>query len=250
MELIISTVVCIALLIVLNICAKKGMRLPAKFLIHLVLLGLAVAAVITLLSVFVSDWDSMLLTGLLKLNSTNFLYMLIDNFILTALMEEGLKYLFVRLYLRKKDRIKCKYQGIVAVSAVAAGFVVAENIIYILGDSGLILRITFGLFGHFVYAVFMGTDISRAMMTSDASMKRKLYLRALFLPTLLHGAYDLALSVLELDMDPFLYILLLLHIVGAFVFFYVIATIKKIRGAVREMKSISVETSAQEIGGI
>ncbi len=244
MELIISTVICIGLLVVFNLCAGKGYRLRAKHIVLLTLLGLAVATVITVFTIFVEGWDTMLLTGVFGLNSTNIFYMIIDNFILTALVEEGLKYLVVRLYLIKKDFIKCNYQGMVAVAAVAAGFVAAENIVYILGESGLILRLTFGIFGHFAYAVFMGSDIEKAIRTEDASKKRKLYLRALFLPVLLHGAYDLALSILELEMDAFLYIFILLHIVGAFVFFYVIGTIKKLRAAVREKKQLQQAAAA------
>ena len=239
MGLIISTVVCIGLLVVFNICAKKGFRLTPKPLIHLTLLGLAVAAVIVVFTLVVPEWDSMILTGLFGLGSTNIFYMIIDNFILTTLLEEGLKYLVVRLYIRKKEQIKCTYQGLVAVSAVAAGFVAAENIIYILGESGVILRLTFGIFGHFVYAVFMGTDIAKALHTEDPSKRRMLYLRALFLPVLLHGAYDLALSILELEFDILLYMVVLLHIIGAFVFFYIIGTIKKIRSAAREMRELA-----------
>ncbi len=239
MGLIISTAMCIGLLVIFNVCGKKNGRLPAKAIIHLVLLGLAAASVITIFAFVATDWDVWLLSGLFGLSSSNFFYLFIDNFILTALVEEGLKYLVLRLYLRKKDLIKNTYQGLVAASAVAAGFVAAENVIYILGESGLVLRLTFGIFGHFVYAVFMGTDIVKARLTEDTSKKRMLYLRALFLPVLLHGVYDFALSVLELEFDVFLYIFVFLNAVAVFVFFYIIGTIKKIRAAVRELKAIS-----------
>ncbi len=245
MELIISTAMCIGLLVIFNLCGKKNGRLPAKPIIHLFLLGLAAASVITVFSLVVTDWDVLLLSGVLGLGSSNVLYMLLDNFILTALVEEGLKYLVVRLYLRKKDFIKSTYQGLVAVSAVAAGFVAAENIIYILADSGLVLRLTFGIFGHFVYAVFMGTDIVRARLATDVSKKRKLYLGALFLPVLLHGVYDFVLSILELDFDAFLYIFVLLNAIAVFVIFYIIGTIRKIRAAVRELKSKPAEAESE-----
>ncbi len=240
MNIIISTVMCIAVLHIINILGKGKDKLPGKPLFSLFMMGAAAAVIIVVFSI-VTGGNAEILTGL-GLSGTSAVYMLLDDFLLTALVEEGLKYIALRTYTGKRDLVKCRHHMITAAAAVAAGFTAAENILYLFADAGLILRLVFGISGHFTYAIFMGDLIASANETDDPALKKKYLRRSLLIPLLMHGAYDFSCSLLQTDMDSFLYLLVLLVIVIVYIRFYIIAAIRKLKAAVSQPCSAEAAT--------
>ena len=235
MQFLISTVLCIIFINVLNRLADKEKRLARKPLVHCFLLGVLAAIIIVAFTIADSDWDRGILTGVLGLSDESISFALIDAFILTALVEEVLKYIGLRFYLKTHDCGRCPYQTVMAAIAVGAGFTAAENIVYMSGDAGLLVRVIFGIFGHFVYAVYMGINLAKAMQASDSSEKVKFYRRALIIPWLLHGSYDFFIALLQMDIEnPFLYLFIALALFVIFIVFYVVGAFKRVRTASRE----------------
>ncbi|MBQ7514659.1 MAG: PrsW family intramembrane metalloprotease [Schwartzia sp.] len=235
MQFLMSTVLCIVFPNAFNRLAGKEKRLPGKPLAHCFLLGVLAAVLIIIFSVVNSGWDRDILTGGLGLSEEDILFALINAFILTALMEEAFKYIGLRKYLKKHDCVRCPHQAVVASIAVGAGFTATENIVYMSGDVGLLVRIIFGIFGHFVYAVYMGTNIAKAMQASDPSRKRRFWRRALIIPWLLHGIYDFSIALLQKDFEnPFLYLLIVMALFVVYIVFYVAGAFKRVRAASRE----------------
>ncbi len=235
MQFLISTILCIIFINIINRFADKEKRLAGKPLAHFFLLGVLAAIIIVAVTVANSDWDRSILTGVLGLSDGDILFALLDAFILTALVEEVLKYIGLRTYLKTHDCAQCSYQVVVAAIAVGAGFTAAENIVYMSGDAGLLVRVIFGIFGHFVYAVYMGTNVAKAMQARVPSEKAKFYRRALIIPWLLHGIYDFSIALLQMDIEnPFLYLFIVMALFVIFIVFYVVGAFKRVRAASRE----------------
>ena len=235
MQFLISTVLCIIFINTINHFTNKEKRLAGKPMVHFFLLGVLAAIIIVAFTVADSDWDRRILTGVLGLSEGDILFALINAFLLTALMEEVFKYIGLRTYLKTHDCVKRPYQTIVAAIAVGEGFTAAENIVYMSGDAGLLVRVIFGIFGHFVYAVYMGTNIAKALQESDPSQKGKFYRRALIIPWLLHGIYDFSIALLQKDFEnPFLYLFIVMALFVIFIVFYVVGAFKRVRAASRE----------------
>lgn len=235
MQFLLSTILCIIFINVINRFADKEKRLAGKPLVHFFLLGALAAIIIVAFTVADSEWDRDILTGVFGLSDKDIIFALLDSFILTALVEEVLKYIGLRTYLKTHDCVQCPYQIVVAAIAVGAGFTAAENIVYMFGDAGLLVRVIFGIFGHFVYAVYMGTNIAKAMQASDPSEKGRFCRRALIIPWLLHGVYDFSIALLQMDIEnPFLYLFIVLALFVIFIVFYVVGAFKRVRAASRE----------------
>ena len=235
MQFLISTVLCIIFVNVVNRFADREKRLAGKSLVHCFLLGGLAAIIIVAFTIADSDWDRSILTGVFGLGDKDIAFALIDAFILTALVEEVLKYIGFRLYLKTHDCVRCPYQAVVAAIAVGAGFTAAENIVFMFGDAGLLVRVIFGIFGHFVYAVYMGTNMAKAMQAGDPSEKGRFYRRALIIPWLLHGIYDYSIALLRMDIEnPFLYLFIVMALFVIFIVFYVVGAFKRVRAASRE----------------
>lgn len=235
MQFLISTILCIIFITIINRLADKEKRLAGKPLAQCFLLGVVAAIIIVAFTVADSGWDRDILTGVLGLSDKDITFALVDAFILIALVEEALKYIVIRAYLKTHDCVQCPYQAVVAAVAVGAGFTAAENIVYMFGDAGLLVRVIFGIFGHFVYAVYMGTNLAKAMQEIDPSEKSKFCRRALIIPWLLHGIYDFSIALLQMDIgNPFLYLFVALAFFVIFIVFYVVGAFKRVRAAARE----------------
>ena len=227
MGFVISTIACIIVLTLINKSGdKREKHLTKKPLIQLFFRGFTAAVVVVIVSLVV---DESFFTDLFEVSSTNVVYMLFDNFLLTALVEEGFKYIALKPYIKKHNCIGCSHHAVVAAIGVAAGFTAAENIVYIMADAGVLLRIVFGISGHYVYAVFMGYNISKEMRASDPSEKRKYHRRSFWIPVLMHGFYDFVVELLELDIYDLLFLFIFFAAIVVFVRFYIITAIKMIK---------------------
>ncbi len=235
MQLLMSTVLCIVFVNVINRLADKEKRLAGKPLTHCFLWGFLAAVIIVAFTVANSGWENDILTGVFELSEKDAVFTAVDVFLFTALVEEVLKYIVLRIYLKRHDCARYPYQAVMAAVAVGAGFTAAENIVYMFGDAGLLVRVIFGIFGHFVYAVYMGTNIADAMQAGDPSSKGRFWRRALIIPWLLHGIYDYSVALLQTDIEnPFLYLFIAAALFVIFIVFYVVGAFKRVRAASRE----------------
>lgn len=122
-----------------------------------------------------------------------------DNFIMTALVEEGGKYFVLKRKTWRSPEFNYIFDGIVYAVIVSLGFATIENILYLLdGDlSTAILRAVLSVPGHAVDGVFMGSFYGLAKRFECAGQRGKCRANlrhALWVPVLIHGFYDFCLS--------------------------------------------------------
>jgi RsiW-degrading membrane proteinase PrsW (M82 family) len=109
-----------------------------------------------------------------------------------ALVEEGLKFLVLRLYLYPKPAFNEPYDGIMYGVIVALGFAFAENAAYVfsfglqVGIGRAILAVPM----HALVGVFMGYHLAQSQFSDQAWRRRWVVLLSLGIPTLVHGFYN------------------------------------------------------------
>ncbi len=126
-------------------------------------------------------------------------YLVIDNFLLTALVEEGGKYFVMKRATWRHPAFNYTFDAVVYAVTASLGFAVVENILYVM-DSDIVtalMRAVLSVPGHAFDGVFMGYYYGRAKAAQAAgdrrAMRRDLR-NALWVPVLLHGFYDFCLE--------------------------------------------------------
>ncbi|MBO5065459.1 MAG: PrsW family intramembrane metalloprotease [Clostridia bacterium] len=148
-------------------------------------------------------------------NLTNILYQFSFNFIGIALVEEGLKWLFLFFITRKNKNFNSLFDGIIYAVFVSLGFAAFENILYVLeyGWGTAISRAILSVPGHMFFAVVMGYYYSlwnvyekakrqeavfdnngMIHITSKRFSGKKHLLLSLLVPVSIHGFYDFCCS--------------------------------------------------------
>lgn len=126
-------------------------------------------------------------------------YILIDNFICVALVEEYFKMQAAKKAAWKDKAFDYQFDAIVYCVVAALGFAAVENVFYMI-DEGLSLVITRALLavpGHATDGIVMGYFFGQAKKADfmEDKKRRKKYLRlSVFVPMITHGIYDSALS--------------------------------------------------------
>jgi RsiW-degrading membrane proteinase PrsW (M82 family) len=125
------------------------------------------------------------------------------TFLIVALTEEGLRYILLRVWVRFSSQIDQVFDGLVIGVAAGIGFATLENTVYFLNlfQQGnfdtlvfvFFLRFLISTLAHITFGGLMGTLIAQGAF--DLYSPRRYYVRAFFLPWLLHGLYDLMLGV-------------------------------------------------------
>ncbi|MDO5438872.1 MAG: PrsW family glutamic-type intramembrane protease [Erysipelotrichaceae bacterium] len=173
---------------------------PVKLLFFLFLLG----AVSTIPAIALElGLGNLLVTIFNQVRLTDFtvnLYYLIDNLICVALVEEGLKFVFLRFGTWKNKSFNYRFDGIVYAIFVSLGFATAENVLYVTsnGMGNAVMRALTAIPGHCIFGIYMGTYYGWAKMYDRRGMNgRRNYelFKALAVPTLLHGIYDYSLTI-------------------------------------------------------
>lgn len=126
-------------------------------------------------------------------------YLLIDNFLITALVEEGGKYFVLRKATWRHPAFNYTYDAIVYAVTASLGFAVLENILYVMDSDVMtaLLRAVLSVPGHAFDGVYMGYFYGLAKAAWAAGERRatrRNLRRALWVPTLLHGFYDFCLD--------------------------------------------------------
>ena len=126
-------------------------------------------------------------------------YAAAENIIGVALIEELAKYIVIMRFIWKNDNFDYRYDGIVYAASASLGFAALENVLYLLnfGTDISLGRALFSIPGHTTFGVFMGLYISRAkeaMCSGKTFRMKRLKIKALLVPTIIHGIYDFLLD--------------------------------------------------------
>ena len=113
-------------------------------------------------------------------------------FIGIALVEEGIKYFFLKKYLFNKPDFNEPMDGIVYAVMISLGFATVENIAYVLNNEGkeiqvAMIRMFTAIPLHAVCGVILGYFVGLAKFSDNS---RPLLYKGLFIATLLHGLYN------------------------------------------------------------
>lgn len=177
-----------AIILLVYICKKdKTEKEPFGLLLSLFFLGAltVVSAVVIGLAcgVFLED----------VFEEDDIIYILIDNFLVTALVEEGGKYFVMKKRTWNHPAFNYTFDGVVYAVFTSLGFALVENILYVF-DGGLttaIMRAVMSVPGHAIFGIYMGMYYGMSKLKG----KKKPMLRTLWVPVLIHGFYDFCLSM-------------------------------------------------------
>lgn len=164
-------------------------REPVGLLVSLLLMGLCAAAV----SMGAETLGESALSAVLDEESP--LYTVIMAFIVVAAVEEGSKFLFLKLRTWRNPNFNYRFDGVVYAVFVSLGFAAIENVGYVLGY-GLGVAVSRALLavpGHMGFAVFMGAYYGRARVCEaygDMRGKKINLWLSYLIAVVLHGFYD------------------------------------------------------------
>ena len=129
-------------------------------------------------------------------NDTNpIAFAVYEAFLVAALCEEVCKFLLLRLGSWRNKNFNYRFDGIVYGVAVAVGFALLENVMYVM-EGGLYVALMRGVLAvplHAFCGVFMGVFYGAAKRYSiegNHSQSVKATLLALIVPMIIHGIYD------------------------------------------------------------
>jgi len=127
----------------------------------------------------------------------------IGTFVAVATIEEGLRYITMRIWLRRSKIVDQVFDGLLLGVSLGLGFATLENTIYFLGlfregsyDTLVFvffLRFLISTLAHVSFAGLMGTMIAQGVF--NLYTPRRNFVPAFFIPWFLHGLYDLLLGI-------------------------------------------------------
>lgn len=162
---------------------------PTSLIIKLLIAG-AISAVIAVILEQVGE-------GILRhfVPENTYLYIYIFTFLIVGVVEEGVKFIMLKIGTWANPHFNYKFDGIVYSVAVSLGFAGLENVGYIFRYGLLVAgqRAVLAVPAHVGFAVFMGIFYSRSKMFHNRGRRYTGRLNAFaswFVPALLHGFYD------------------------------------------------------------
>lgn len=166
---------------------------PVSLIIRLIVMG--VISIIP--AIFLEAAARRLFTAMLP--ETSMLYLVLENFLGVALIEEGCKYFFLKKVTWRHPAFNYRFDGIVYAVAVSLGFAALENVLYVFqyGLGTALARALLAIPLHCICGIFMGHFYGEAkygeVLGVQGMKSRNLFL-AVLVPMLIHGFYDFALS--------------------------------------------------------
>ena len=133
-----------------------------------------------------------------------------DAFVVAATVEEGFKFLFLYLIIRKRNEFDQHFDGIVYAVFVSLGFAFVENVLYVAeyGFGTAVLRAVLAVPAHGLFGVCMGYFFAHAKFSPK--YRTVLLFLSFLIPMLLHGLYDFLLMYLDaIDNDGVIVLLFL-----------------------------------------
>lgn len=184
--------------------------------IRAVLLGLLVGAGIVAPAFFLESLAQEVWTRLSPATAHNFhgallplqqpldlLLPALGTFLMVALVEEGLRYLALRLWFRRSQAVDQVFDGLVIGLAAGLGFATLENTIYFLqliqqGNFDTLifvffLRFLISTLAHISFGGIMGALLARSIFS--VYRRRQQLRHAFFIPWFVHGLFDLLLGI-------------------------------------------------------
>lgn len=118
------------------------------------------------------------------------LFLIFDNFIATALVEECGKYLVMKKLTWKNREFNYSFDAVVYAVVTSLGFATLENILYVFegGIAVALMRAVLSVPGHAIFGVFMGYHYGLSKRNGRVTKATVL------IPMLIHGFYDFCLS--------------------------------------------------------
>jgi protease PrsW len=160
------------------------------------------------------------------LSSTSLIYIIIENFIGVALIEEGVKLAATKLVSWKNKAFNYTFDGVVYAVFVSLGFALFENLEYVLMEETFADSLSVGFWRailsvplHCFCGVFMGVYYAQAKKQSllgNESKKKHYLLMALLVPSALHGFYDFCLSVDSLLIEAIFVVFVIAMYISSF----------------------------------
>ena len=132
-------------------------------------------------------------------DETDLGYLILSNFIVVALSEEGFKLLLLRWRTWRSPNFNCQFDGVVYAVFVSLGFALWENIGYVA---------MYG-FGTALVRAVTAVPARRYANEGDFIGERVCRRRALWLPVLIHGMYDF-LASLDFDYSGLIFIVFII----------------------------------------
>ncbi len=115
------------------------------------------------------------------------------SFIISAGVEELLKFFVLYLMIFHHTEFDEPYDGIVYATALSLGFATLENVLYVtlqpVTFGTLLVRALLPVSGHALFGVFMGYALGKAKFSTGKQARRQLAL-AVLLPLMWHGLFD------------------------------------------------------------
>lgn len=184
-------------------------REPRKLLWKIFFLGVLSVIPTIILELILGD-----VVGLF-FEETSVAYIVLDNFICVAVVEEYWKMKAAKKAAWKDPAFNYKFDAIVYCVTSALGFAAIENVIYVM-DGGLdtaISRMLLSVPSHAIDGVIMGYFFGMAKeadLKGDKKRRKQCLRRSVLVPAIEHGIYDTSLS---LDSDWLMLFFLLFVIV-------------------------------------
>ena len=127
------------------------------------------------------------------------LYTFIDAFIFTALIEEGGRFIVLKLLTWKNKEFNYTFDAIVYSVAVSVGFLITENIVYVIkyGSALKPAALLLPVFAQMIISVFMGYYYGLAKVSdskSDTKNAKMSLCIAVLIPIAIHGFYEMCIK--------------------------------------------------------
>ena len=166
---------------------------PAGLLLKLVLFG-------ALSGLAAGVVEGALTRALEVLLSGSALRLVIENFLVVALVEEACKRWVVMKFAWNHPAFDYRFDAVVYSVSSALGFAAVENILYVVQSDlrTAVSRAVLSVPGHFFFAVAMGLLLSRGKQAEKQGNGRRrtvLCALAILMPVVLHGIWDVLLAV-------------------------------------------------------
>lgn len=196
---------------------------PKNLLTKLFIFGI-ISTVITIVVSIILD----IIFPYFAQESVNLYDIIIHNFIGVALIEEGIKWIMLKIGSWNDKNFDYQYDGMIYAVFVSLGFATVENILYVLVNGFVtgILRAIVSVPGHAFFGVFMGYYYGLAkkaqLKGNNSAVPGYLFL-SLLIPVILHGTFDASLSVTSILKDDTSIVMVLGFYIIFVIFLYIIS---------------------------
>lgn len=155
------------------------------------------------------------------------IYHALNFFFIVGISEEVCKFIFMLLATWKNKSFDYAFDGIIYAVASSLGFALIENLLYVLWgaylggfESGMtigVMRAVLAIPFHTVFSIFMGYFYGKAKEATFQHRKAGKYLiLSVFIPAMIHGAYDFMVTVVA--SSPKTIVLFLLFVILMYIF--------------------------------